>query len=223
MCVCVFMCLCVDVFVYLWKAINVDLCLYGIVVLWICVNPLSSLSVPFVIHSYVHMILFARSLRADGQDAVLSLRSCPRHRAMRYKRIETACAKRRAASFYAFVFGVVKTQDALFAVPTSDRRVNEFQEARSLQSCRQSVARIFDQRRWGRVVGQCHVLHLAPLHVEPCRVVLRPQHPSLHQVQPHRACYPHCSVYRACRMLPLRTSFRTQLLVLLIAELPFFV
>lgn len=212
MCVYVFMCLCVDVFVYLWKAINVDLWLYGIMVLWICVNPLSSLSVPFVIHSYVHMILFARSLRADRQNAILRLHSQLYHCTMGYKRIETACTKRRTASLYAFVVGVVKTQDALFAVQASDRRVNEFQDAR-----------IFDQRRWGRVVGQCHVLHLAPLHVEPCRVVLRPQHPSLHQVQPHRACYPHCSVYRACRMLPLRTSFRTQLLVLLIAELPFFV
>ncbi len=168
--------LCIYVWMYLWKDVNVDLWLYGIVFLWISVNPFSSLSIPFVINRYVHMLLFVRSLRADKQNAILRLQSRLYHCTMGYKRIETAWAKRRAASFYAFVFGVVKTQDALFAVPTSDRRVNEFQAARSLQSCRQSVARIFDQRRWGRVVGQCHVLHLAPLHVEPCRVVLRPQH-----------------------------------------------
>lgn len=90
LCVYAFMYLCVDVFVYSWKTTNVDLWFYGIVVLWNYVNPLSSLSVPFVIHSYVHMILLARSLRAEGQDAVLSLRSCLRHRAMRYKRVIAA-------------------------------------------------------------------------------------------------------------------------------------
>lgn len=86
-CICVFMYLCVDVFVYSCETTNMDLCSYGIVVLWNYVNPLSSLSVPFVIHSYVHMILFARSLRADGQNTVLSLRPSLRHRAMRHKRV----------------------------------------------------------------------------------------------------------------------------------------
>lgn len=140
------MCLCVDVFVYLWKAINVDLCIYGIVVLWICVNPLSSLSVPFVIHSYVHMILFTRSLRADGQDAVLSLRSCPRHRAMRYKRVIA-------------VQKTIHAHDALLALPTAIQHISILQHLRSLQSRRQTITRDSNQRRWGRAVTLHHVLH----------------------------------------------------------------
>lgn len=108
MCVYVFMCLCVDVFVYLWKAINVDLWLYGIMVLWLCVNPLSSLSVPFVIHSYVHMILFARSLRADRQNAILRLHSRLYHCTMGYKRIETACTNVALPAFMPLSLGLLK-------------------------------------------------------------------------------------------------------------------
>lgn len=114
-----FMYLCVDVFVYSWKTTNVDLCFYGIVVLWNYVNPLSSLSVPFVIHRYVHMLLFARSLRAEGQNAVLSLRSCLRNRAMRYKRV---IAVRLA----------IHAHDALLALPTAIRHISILQHLLSL-------------------------------------------------------------------------------------------
>ena len=145
MCVCVFMYLCVDAFVYLWKAINTDLCFYGIVLLWICVNPLSSLSVPFVIYLYVYVHVTFRSNGSYGQQAIASNRTRLCNCTRWHKRVEATCAVCRATSLYVLVFRIIETQDALLAVPASGRRVNEFQDARSLQSCRQSVKRIVDQ------------------------------------------------------------------------------
>ena len=144
MCVYVFMYLCVDAFVYLWKAINIDLCFYGIVVLWICVNPLSSISVPFVIYLYVYVHVTFRSNGSYGQQAIACNRTRLCNRTMWHKRVEAACAVCRAASLYVLVFRIIKTQDALLAVPASGRRVNELQDAHSLQSCRQSVTRVID-------------------------------------------------------------------------------
>ena len=119
LCICAFMRLCVDVFVCSYKTTNVDLCFYGIVVLCVYVNPLSSLSVPFVIYRYAHMLLFARSLRADGQNAVLRLRSCLRNRAMRYKRIITARL-------------TIHAHNALLAQPVAFGQVGILQYLRSL-------------------------------------------------------------------------------------------
>lgn len=167
LCIYVFMYLCVDVFVYLWKTINVYLCFYGIVALWICVNPLSSLSVPFVIYLYAYIHVTFRSHGSYGQQAIASYRTRLCNRTMWHERVEAACAVCHTASLHVLVFRIIKTQDALLAVPASGRHVNEFQDARSLQSCRQSITRVFDQRRWGRVICQRHVLHLASLQVEP--------------------------------------------------------
>ena len=87
LCIYVFMCGCIYVFMENHKR---GFVLYGIVVLWISVNPFSSLSIPFVINRYVYMLLFARSLRADRQNAILRLQSRLYHCTMGYKRIETA-------------------------------------------------------------------------------------------------------------------------------------
>lgn len=45
---------------------------------------------PFIIYSYIHMLLLACPFRADGQYAVLRLHSRLRHRTMRYKRVIAA-------------------------------------------------------------------------------------------------------------------------------------
>ena len=137
LCIYVFMCGCICVFMESHK--------YRFMLLWICVNPLSSISVPFVIYLYVYVHVTFRSHSSYGQQAIASYRTRLCNRTMWHKRVEAACAVCRAASLHVPVFRVIETQDTLFAVPASGRRVNEFQDARSLQSCRQSVTRVLDQ------------------------------------------------------------------------------
>ena len=151
----VFVCLCVYVFMCGCVCVFVEKHECGFVVLWNCdfmglCKPLSSLSVPFVIYRYAHMLLFARPLRADRQYAVLRLRSRLRHRAMRHKRIIAARL-------------TIHAHDALLAMPVAIRHISILQHLRSLQSRRQTITRVSYQRRWGGVVCQHHATQLNTL------------------------------------------------------------
>ena len=130
LCVCVFMCGCVCVFVENNKYEFMLLWNYGFVALCNCVNPLSSLSVPFVIYSYVHTLLLTRSFRADGQDAILSLHSSARHGRVGREGIVFTRAILCASLLDICIHRSIVAQYALLALPTAIRHIGILQHLR---------------------------------------------------------------------------------------------
>ena len=111
LCIYVFVCGCIYVFMEIHKCVFMFLCF--------CVNPLVSLSFPFVIDGYVHMSLFARSFRPHRQDAILSFHSSLCYIAMRHKRVIVARQ-------------IIHAQYTLLAHPATIRQVSISQHLRSL-------------------------------------------------------------------------------------------
>ena len=111
-------CLCIDVWMRLCISGSTQMCICGFVVLCNCVNPFLS-SFPLVIYCYIHMSLFARSLRPHRQNAILSFHSSLRNVAIRHKRVIVARQ-------------IIHAQYTLLAHPATIRQIGISQHLRSL-------------------------------------------------------------------------------------------